>query len=90
MDSHWKCRSIDVEVGDLVLVRGRPILEGVSISQVQNSRDGVLYSAVKPGISRFSAGSDWAAFVRVSRRGFVGRSIFRHMEEVEDEGSHGY
>ena len=90
VDSNWKGRSIDVEVGDLILVRGRPILEGVSISPVQDNRDGVVFRALKPGISRFSEGSDWAAFVRVSRRGFVGRSIFRHMEEVEDEGPLGY
>ena len=90
VDSYWKGRSIDVEVGDLILVRGRPILEGISIAQVQDNRDGVLFRALKPGISRCYGGSDWAAFVRVSRRGFVGRSMFRHMEEVEDEGSRDY
>ena len=65
-------------------------MEGISIVQIQDSRDGVLVRALEPGISRLSGGSDWAAFVRVSRRGFVGRSIFRHMEEVEDEWSLGH
>ena len=90
VDSHWKGRSIDVEVGDLILVRGRPIVEGVSVAQVQDTKDEILFRALKPGISRFSGGSDWAAFVRVSRREFVGRSIFRHMAEVEDERSRNY
>ncbi len=90
VDSQWKGRAIDVEVGDAIVVHGRRILEGDSIVQVQDSRDEVLFRAVKPGISKLSDGSNWAAFVRVSRCGFVGRGIFRHLEEEEDEGSRDY
>ena len=87
VDQHWTGRAIDVEMPDLVFVQGRPTLEGDCLAQVQEMRDGRLFSARQPGIGKFCDGDDWSAFVRVSRRAFVGRSIFRHLEEGDDEGS---
>ena len=87
VDSHWKGRAIDVEVGDLVFVCGQPAFEGACMAQVTDMRDGRLFRANQPGIGRICSGSDWSAFTRVSRRAFVGRSLFRHLEEGDDEGS---
>ena len=81
VDSHWKGRPIDVEAGDLVFVRGQPTFEGDCLAEFQDTRQGRLFRAHQPGIGRFCGGSDWSAFVRVSRTAFVGRSIFRHLEE---------
>ena len=88
VDQHWTGRAIDVEMSDLVFVQGRPTLEGDCLAQVQDVRDGRLFSARQPGIGKFCNGGGWSAFVRVSRRAFAGRSIFRHLEEGDDEGSY--
>ena len=81
VDSHWTGRAIDVEVGDLILVYGRTDLEGSSMLPVKDTQRGILLRAHEPGVSRIADSSDWHLYVRVSRQGFVGRSIFRHLEE---------
>ena len=88
VDQHWTGRAIDVEMPDLVFVQGQPTFEGDCLAQVQDVRDGRLFSARQPGIGKFCNGGGWSAFVRVSRRAFAGRSIFRHLEEGDDEGSY--
>ena len=89
VDSHWTGRAVDVEVGDLVLVQAQPAFEGHCMEQVQDMRDGRLFRACRPGIGKFCDNNGWSAFARVSRRAFVGRSIFRHLEEEDEEGSDG-
>ncbi len=86
VDPHWTGRAIDMEVSDLVFVQGQPAFEGDCLAQVQDLRDGRLFRARQPGIGKFCDGNGWSAFVRVSRRAFVGRSIFRHLEEGNEEG----
>ena len=87
VDQHWKGRAIDVEIADLIFVQRQPIFEGDCLAQVQDIREGRLFRARQPGIGKFCDGDGWSAFVRVSRRAFVGRNIFRHLEEGRDEGS---
>ena len=84
-DEYWTGRSIDVEVGDLIFVLGRPRLEGGCVEHVADRDGGRLICARQPGIGRLEDGSGWSAFIRVSRREFVGRSLFRHQEEGDDE-----
>jgi Zn-dependent peptidase ImmA (M78 family) len=85
VDSYWTDRAIDVEVGDLIFVSGQPSSEGECAELVLKRKEGRLFRARQPGIGRLEVGSGWSAFVRVSRRGFVGRSLYRHWEEVDDE-----
>ena len=87
VDSHWNGRPIDVEAGDFVFVLGQPAFEGNCLVALRDGKQGRLLRADQPGIGRFCEGSGWSAFVRVSRDAFVGRSIFRHWEEVDNEGS---
>ena len=87
VDHHWSGRAIDVEVGDLVFVQGQPASEGSCVAQVHEMKGGRLFRACGPGIGKFYDGKGWSAFVRVSRRSFVGRSIFRHLEEGDEDGS---
>ena len=84
VDRHWTGRPIDIEVGDFVFVHGRANLEGVCIERATDRKEGMLLRARRPGLGRLELESGWSAFVRVSSRGFVGRSIFRHLEEVVD------
>ena len=85
VDPHWSGRAIDAEVGDLMLVRGEPDFEGNCIERYDRWADGRLFRACHPGIGKFREGSGWSAFARVSRRSFVGRSIFRHLPEGDDQ-----
>ena len=81
VDPHWNGRAIDVEEGEFVQVHGEPACEGSCLEDAGVSRGGRLYRACQPGIGKLSAASGWEGFVRVSRKKFVGRSIFRHLAE---------
>ncbi|MBA9900919.1 ImmA/IrrE family metallo-endopeptidase [Burkholderia cepacia] len=80
-DQHWRGRSIDCEVGDLIRVPENCRYEGalaaspiVGFAQVQ---------AV--GISRIvHEEAGWSAFVRASLKNYKGRACFRFEEEVDE------
>ena len=82
VDRHWTCRPIDVEAGDYIFVHEQPKLEGRCAEHVKDRNGGTLLRAQQPGIGRLESSSGWSAFIRVSRKNFVGRSIFRHLEEA--------
>jgi len=90
VDRHWSDRAIDVRVGDMVLLPPDISAESASgaakVELVEATETKTLFQAVSPGIGRFvSLDSDWAAYIRVSRKGFLGRSIYRHLEDSDDE-----
>ena len=89
VDPHWTGRAIDVEVGDLLQVHGETASEGRCLEDSGASGSGRLYRAYRPGIGKVSTATGWDGYVRVSRRAFVGRSIFRHLDESDEEGSDG-
>lgn len=86
VDSNWTGRAADLAVGDIIQCVPGVVVDGQSLHQRGAQPDRLLLDAVAPGRSHIH-GPDgaWAVFVRVSRRGFVGRAIFRHEEEVPDE-----
>ena len=84
VDRHWIGRPIDVEAGDLILLHESPRIKGDCAELVADMADGRLLRAKGPGIGRLEASSGWSAFIRVSRRDFVGRDIHRHREEADD------
>ena len=85
VDAHWTGRAVDVEVGDLIFVRGGAQSEGACIEPSSDVDHGRLFRAARPGIGRLEDGATWSAFVRVSRRDYVGRAPYRHWEEAGDE-----
>ena len=85
VDAHWTGRAVDVEVGNLIFVRGGAQSEGSCIESSSDLEHGRLFRATGPGIGRLEAGSTWSVFVRVSRRDYVGRALYRHWGEAEDE-----
>ncbi len=85
VDAHWIGRPIDAEVGDLIFVEGGAEVDGTCIELSSDVAHGRVFRATKPGIGRLECGAAWSAFVRVSRRAYVGRALYRHWEEVEDE-----
>lgn len=83
VDKHWTERPIDVEVGDHIFVRGQSLPEGDCIEPWESTREGRIIRAQRPGIGRIEFDSAGAAFVRVSRQGYVGRNCYRHLKDSD-------
>jgi hypothetical protein len=86
VDDHWQLPTVDLEVGSRVLLPDWATVTGNHLELEPGTLSGKLYRASRPGISRVSReGTDWAAFVRVSRYQFAGLSRYRHLEDEDDE-----
>lgn len=86
VDDHWRLPTIDLEVRGRVLLPDWATVTGDHLEFEGSTSSGKLYLARRPGISRVTReGSDWAAFVRVSRYQFAGLSRYRHLEDEDDE-----
>jgi hypothetical protein len=83
VDEQWGGRPVDAAVGDFLLLPHGTTVEGPFCDKRADLAYGVLFQAVTPGVGRFESSGGWAAFVRVSRKHYEGRSMFRHLEEVE-------
>jgi len=85
VDSQWHGRPVDIEVGDAILAPRGADVEGEQVEVVRETVRGRLLRGRTPGIGRVTCQDGFAVFVRVSRKGFTGRSVFRHIEESGDE-----
>ncbi len=86
VDLKWFGRPIDIQVGDLILFEHDVGFEGTCIEPVRHLTLGGLFKAISPGIGRcYSKEVEWAEFVRVSRKEYVGQCQYRHLEEPIDE-----
>jgi Zn-dependent peptidase ImmA (M78 family) len=86
VDARWDSgRAIDLMVGDAVLLPAGARVEGERLAALTMKRhDGELFEAVSPGIGRLEHACGWSAYVRVERREYAGRALFRHEEECDD------
>lgn len=84
-DFHWKKVPIDLEVGDHVIVPHGTEITGQSIDLVGECPSGLILRGLRPGLSQVQCGSTWAHMVRVSRKGYVGRGAFRHLEDEDND-----
>ena len=81
IDKHWNGRPVDMQVGDYLAFDGKieTEVDCVKLEKVEEKSIGV---AQKPGISRLQLNdSDKIVFVRVRKKEYVGRAIFRHLGE---------
>jgi hypothetical protein len=84
VDSYWKQVAIDLEVGDGACLTFKARAEDSRLL-AQHGKMSSVFVALRPGITKLEAvGNPWAAFVRISRKGFAGRSIYRHLEDIDD------
>lgn len=75
---------IDLQVGDVAIIERSQTITGGSISLLGSSSLGQIVKAVKPGVSTvLSKDGEWSAFVRVSRKNFVGRCVYRHLGDPD-------
>lgn len=85
-DNHWEHVPIDLQVGQLAIVPREVTTIGDGLQILNEIPEGLLVKATLPGIFKLeSLTTSWASFVRVSRKEFEGRSIYRHLEEAENE-----
>ena len=80
-DAHWRRVAIDLEVGDFAVIPHHIRLNGASARIVRTCAHGEV---VGPGLTQAIGESDWAHMIRVSRKQFVGRGAFRHLEETNE------
>ena len=85
-DQHWSAVPIDIEVGDKIIVPQHCHVEGGAVVPDDTVPKGLVLTAQTPGIGRIqSKDGNWASFIRVCKKDFTGRSIYRHLEETDDE-----
>jgi Zn-dependent peptidase ImmA (M78 family) len=86
VDGAWDERAVDLQVADVILAMPGVISESDRLEHIGDDGSRTLLRAHSPGLCRIvHPQSGWSSFVRISRRGFVGRGIFRFQEEVEDD-----
>src|SRR5258707_39766 len=82
VDARWQDRAIDLEVGDLAAVPADVVREGECVDIVRAQGDMTRLRGAAAGRGRVvTRDGSWSAYVRVARRGYIGRSIFRHLED---------
>ena len=58
--------------------------DGECLKYISNKNKMNVFMAIKQGIGRlYNDSLEFASFVRVTRQDYIGRSIYRHLEEVE-------
>ena len=84
VDRAWEKVAIDLRMEDRALIPAGSHAEGRSIRIVGACSLGEIVEGVRPGIGRVqSSDGAWSSFVRVCRKEFVGRSIYRHLEDPD-------
>jgi len=87
VDEKWSGRPVDLQCGDVALVKNDAWIDGNCLQLNGKTPGGHLIAkAVTTGIGRI-VGPGWAVFARVRPREFVGRSIFRHLDSADDDDS---
>ena len=86
VDRAWTRVAVDLRVGDVAILPAGTTLDGKSVVVAGESPRGVLVEATQPGRTQAETpGADWAAYLRVSRRDYVGLSKHRFLAETDDE-----
>ena len=86
LDKHWEAKSVDLCVGDILIVPPETIIEESCMEFVTTGPNGLIYKAIAQGIDRAQNELDnWASYIRVSRLHFEGLVQYRHFPEVDHE-----
>lgn len=86
-DEKWRNRTMDLEIGDvLVLPRGATV-ESDSRLEHQGVVDGQpVFKVRKRGYSRaYSESSDWAANIRIAPKNYEGLAKYRFLDDPEED-----
>lgn len=89
VDEGWENRPIDLHIGDHLLltipitVQNHCLLETVDVACNPGHSQGQLFRATRQGHGILVC-DDRTLDIRVTRQGFAGRSIYRHLDDPED------
>lgn len=84
IDQFWNKKTIDLEVGDIVIVKDKVTVTNQNLELVEGFTD--RYMATKQGCGQLKFSSDQRTIeTRVSKRNQECLAKYRHLEEVEDE-----
>jgi hypothetical protein len=84
-DQLWHKVAIDLEIGDVAVVPKECTQTGLSVRCIGECEYGKMFQAVHTGLAQLLANQqDWAAMVRVSRKHYVGRGAYRHLEDPDE------
>lgn len=86
VDKAWEKVSIDLRIDDLISLPFQVKTEGGSIFTIRDHHKQSILQASRVGISRIESiqPPEWSSFIRVSKKEYVGRSIFRHEEDPDE------
>ncbi len=83
-DERWTGRPIDLLTNQVLAAPRGAQCEGRCLATAGTYGTRALLRPVRPGIDRLhDPATGWAAYVRVGRSGYVGRAIYRHLEDPE-------
>jgi hypothetical protein len=86
VDDHWQLPTLDAEVGTYILLPPCTEVAGDRLAWQADISNGRLFEATKPGITQVLwTDTDRAIFVRVARYQYVGFSMYRHLEDDDDD-----
>lgn len=90
VDEQWVARSVDIQVGTYVLApfgtQYASLRESIVLEYLGASVSGEVFKAIAPGRGRIAIDdSDWAAFVRVAKSKYEGRSKYMYLEDPDYE-----
>lgn len=83
VDDKWLRNSVDVEVGDIIIVPQGTNLDGTCATVTASPKTHIV--AVEPGTCFIKLPNNKNVLLRVSRRNFVGLARHRFEPEVEDD-----
>ncbi|MEJ5125002.1 ImmA/IrrE family metallo-endopeptidase [Comamonas sp. MYb21] len=85
-DQYWTSSTLDMEQDALLALPPGVVVDASMLVPERDLATGRLFRAAKCGITRVVIpGTQWATYVRVARRQYVGLARFRHLEETSDE-----
>ncbi len=83
IDYLWTERALDVQIGDKILAPFPLEVDNDSLAVNETNRNIVI--AQQSGRARIiDPVTQWSLFVRVAKRNFTGRSIYRHLEDCDE------
>jgi Zn-dependent peptidase ImmA (M78 family) len=83
IDCSWPSSSIEIQVGDRIIIMDEGKMQGQALVSINNNQKS-MYEAINPGISILTRESSSTTItIRVSKKSFQGRSIYRYLEDPD-------
>ena len=84
IDNMWSTSSIEIEVGDRIIIENDGKVEGQALAILNNDDRKPIYNAASPGLSIITSKDSSARIaVRVWKESFQGRSIYRYLSDPD-------